>query len=366
MKPLAYRFHPRPRRENLDVPLVEHGALNYGELRVLGLCPEDVLDFSASTNPYGHSPTVRDVLAGVPLDRYPDRECLELRVALAESLGVSPDQVLPGNGASELIWLTALAFIRPNDRVLVLGPTFGEYARAAAIMGARVTTCPARKETGFIPDAVEIAACLASLRPRIVFLCNPNNPTGAFLSLALIGLWARQHPETLFVVDEAYLPFAATPNETFVCARDNILVLRSLTKDFALAGLRLGCAVGAVRLIAALRNVQPPWSVNALAQAAGVAAIRDLAHQRDSLENLARSKQELVAGLTELGLPPVPSACHFFLVHVGDGAAFRLALLRRVVLVRDCASFGLPEYVRIAARRPEENERLLATIREVI
>jgi threonine-phosphate decarboxylase len=348
------------------VPPAVHGSLRFRELQALGLRPDDVLDFSANVNPYGPSPAVWEALASVPLDRYPDGECLDLRGALAEFLGVSADRVLPGNGASELIWLAALAFVRPGDRVLVLGPTYCEYARAVGLMAARVTTWRAREETGFVPGPAEIAGCVESFRPQVVFLCNPNNPTGVALPPGVIAACARQHPRALFVVDEAYLPFAAGLVSALELSAENVLVLRSLTKDFGLAGLRLGCAVGPESLIAPLRQAQPPWSVNALAQAAGVAALREPAHRQDSLERLGSAKCDLVAGLSRLGLPPVPSATHFFLLPVGDGAGFRQALLRRGVLVRDCASFGLPAHVRIATRRPEENERLLATIREVI
>jgi threonine-phosphate decarboxylase len=350
----------------LPRPPVVHGGLDLGELRGLGLRPEDVLDFSANVNPYGPPPAVREALASVPLDRYPDRDCLELRDALADSLGVSAACILPGNGASELIWLVALAFLQPGDRVFVLGPTFSEYARAARLVRARVFTCRAPPEQGFIPDLGVIAGRLRSLRPRLVFLCNPNNPTGTVLPPDEIAAWARRHPRTLFVVDEAYLAFAAGSDSPLAFPAENVLVLRSLTKDCGLAGLRLGYAVGAEDLIAALRQAQPPWSVNALAQVAGVAALRDPDHRRASLERLARAKQELVAGLTRLGLEPVPSAVHFFLLRARDGAAFRQALLRRGILVRDCASFGLPAHVRIAARRPAENERLLHVVREVL
>jgi L-threonine-O-3-phosphate decarboxylase len=357
---------PLPRCEVIDLPAAVHGSLDLGELQALGLRPEDVLDFSANLNPYGPSHAAREAAGKASLDRYPDRECLELRTALADSLGVPAGRILPGNGVAELIWLGALAFIRPGGRVLVLDPTFCEYARAARLMGGRVTTWRAREESGFVFEPAEIADCLESFRPQLVFLCNPNNPTGAVLSPEAIGARARRHPRTLFVVDEAYLPFAAGLGSILPLAGENVLVLRSMTKDFGLAGLRLGYAVGDERAIGMLRQVQPPWSVNAVAQAAGTAALRDPAHRQRSLEQLARAKEELAEGLAGLGLAPLPSATHFFLVRVGDGAAFRQALLRRGILVRDCASFGLPAHVRIAARRPEENERLLTAIREVI
>ena len=352
--------------DELLLPPAVHGGIDLAELRALGLRPDDVLDFSANVNPYGPSPAVREALARVSLEGYPDRECLELRVALADSLGVPPDGILPGNGASEIIWLTAWAFLRPGDRVLVVGPTFGEYSRAAEFMRARVTTWRARAELSFAPEQAKIAEMLESLPPRLVFLCNPNNPTGAVLPPEAIAAWARQYPRTLFVVDEAYLPFAAGLDSVLSFEVENVLVLRSLTKNCGLAGLRLGYAVGEASVIALLRRAQPPWSVNALAQAAGVAALRDPTHQQVSLARLAHAKQELVGSLTRLGLAPVPSVTAFFLLHVGNGAAFRQALLRRGILVRDCASFGLPGHIRIAARQPEENERLLAVIREVV
>jgi histidinol-phosphate aminotransferase len=170
----------------------------------------------------------------------------------------------------------------------------------------------------------------------------------------------------LFVVDEAYLPFAFGLESTVNCSADNVFVLRSMTKDFALAGLRLGYAVGNAKLMDSLRRVLPPWSVNAVAQAAGVAASRDTDRCRRSLERLAVAKDDLVQGLTRLGLTPLPSAVHFFLVPCNNAAALRLVLLKRGVLVRDCASFGLTGYLRIATRLPEENERLLTVLREVL
>ena len=356
---------PEPRRAILGVRNAVHGSLDFGELQGLGLRPDKVLDFSANVNPYGPSLAVRVALASTPLDRYPDRETLALRAALADFLAVPAGRIVVGNGASELLWLTALAFVRAGDAVLIIGPTYTEYARAAHLMGGRVTCWLAQAENNFAPDVRAIAEELRRLRPDAVFVCNPNNPTGSVFPPEVIGTWAQWFPEILFLVDEAYQPFAPGLGSAVDLEVENLLVLRSMTKDFGLAGLRLGYAVGPEPLIEALRRVQPPWSVNALAQAAGVAALRDLAHRNRTLELLGQAKETLVVGLTRLGLPSVPSVVPFFLVRVGDGAAFRRALLTHAVLVRDCASFGLPAHVRIATRRPEENERLLATIREV-
>jgi histidinol-phosphate/aromatic aminotransferase/cobyric acid decarboxylase-like protein len=252
-----------PRSEVRDVPLVVHGAPDYAELRRLGLHPAEVLDFSTNINAYGPSPAVRDAVARTPLDRYPDHEALALRAALAEYLGVSPQRILAANGSSELIWLAALAFLRPHDRVLVLGPTFAEYARMAALMDARLRTRLAREENDFALSFHDVSDDLDDWRPRLAFLCNPNNPTGTILDPQTIADWARAHQHTLFIVDESYLAFAPSLGSAADFTCDNVLVLRSMTKDFALAGLRLGYAVGAEELIASLARVRPgastPW-----------------------------------------------------------------------------------------------------------
>jgi L-threonine-O-3-phosphate decarboxylase len=355
-----------PRPETMAISPVHHGAPDYAELERLGLDPERVLDFSVNSNPYGPPPAVREAVDRVSLDRYPDREALALRRALAERLGVALARIVAGNGTAELIWLVAFAFLRPKDRVLVAGPTFGEYGRTAALMGAQVQTWIACPERTFAVVPEEVEQRLRETKPRLVFICNPNNPTGTIMPPEVMAAWAYAHPGTLFVIDEAYLAFAPGLKSALSLGANNILVLRSMTKDYALAGLRLGYAVGHVSVIRALSQVRPAWNVNALAQAAGLAVLRDEAHRRQSLQALAQAREELVAGLTKLGLPPLPSATHFFLVRVGDGAAFRQALLRQGILVRDCASFGLPAHVRIATRRPEENARLLETIRTIL
>jgi histidinol-phosphate aminotransferase len=211
-----------------------------------------------------------------------------------------------------------------------------------------------------MPD--EVAALLRQVQPRLVFVCNPNNPTGALLAAERLAGWAAQHPHTLFVVDEAYHFFAPGFRSMLAVRAANILVVRSMTKDYALAGLRLGYAAGAGPVVTAISRVRPAWNVNAFAQAAGLAALADETYQQACLDALLAAKAVLLAGLEKSGLAPLPSAVHFFLVQVGDAAAFRQALLRQGILVRDCASFGLPAYVRIATRRPEENARLLAAV----
>lgn len=356
---------PEPRPELLQIPDALHGAFDFAELERLGLAPEAVLDFSVNGNPYGPSPRVGEAIAQVPYERYPDREVLALRRVLAGHLDVTPEQLLVGNGSTELVWLLALAFVRPGDPVVLVGPTFGEYTRAAILMGAHLQHYTTQPEEDFSIVPERVAQILWQWQPRLVFLCNPNNPTGTFVSPDIIAHWATAWPDTLFIVDEAYLTFAAQAPSMLPGLRHNILVLRSMTKAYALAGLRLGYAVGAPDVLAALQRARPPWSVNALAQAAGIAALQDTAHLTSCLARIAQAKPDLIAGLHALGLRPVPSTTHFFLVRVGNGAVCRQALLGRGILVRDCASFGLSEYIRVATRRPEENAHLLTALAEV-
>jgi histidinol-phosphate aminotransferase len=365
LKPVESAPALQPRPEVVALSSAYHGALDYAELEEQGLSPDAVLDFSVNSNPYGPSPSIRDALSQVPLDRYPDRQALALRRALARHLAVSPGQIVAGNGTAELLNLIAVAFVRAGDRVLVAGPTFGEYERSARLMGGQVETLNARPEQDFVFDADALGQKLADTGLRLCFLCRPNNPTGTLPPLDVLETWARQYPRTLFVVDEAYLAFAPGCISALSLGADNILVLRSMTKDYALAGLRLGYAVGSQAVIEAVACACPPWNVNGLAQAAGLAALADQAHLQQSLDRLGQAKKQLVSDLEGLGLAPLPSAVHFFLVPVGNAAAFRSALLRQGILVRDCASFGLPGMVRIATRRPEENRQLVAAVRRV-
>jgi histidinol-phosphate aminotransferase len=308
---------------------------------------------------------VRAAIAALRLDRYPDRESLVLRRALAERLQSSFAQILVGNGTAELIWLAAFANLKAGDDALILGPTFGEYQRVVRLMGAIPQYWNALPADGFALDVIEISRKLDSIFFRVVFLCNPNNPTGQVLPGKTITAWADAHPETLFIVDEAYLAFVAGMESVIHAGRHNLLVLRSMTKDYALAGLRLGYAVGDERVIQSLGCVCPAWNVNAAAQAAGLAALNDEAYQRFSLAQLQQEKHFLLDGLTALGFAPIPSQTQFFLVPVQNATVFRQRLLLHAILVRDCTSFGLPDHIRISTRKRVENLRLLETLKKV-
>jgi histidinol-phosphate aminotransferase len=324
----------------------------------------DLLDFSSNVNPFGPSPSIWTAMQRVDIKQHPDPRAMSLRWALAAHHRVEPLALLVGNGAVELIYLLVLAYVRPGDRVVVVGPTFGEYAKASTIMGAEVVIHPTIPDHGFALDTDALVTTVQQHSPRIIFLCNPNNPTGTCLERSTIERVLHACPDTLLVLDEAFAAFAPGYDKPIARLLEypNLLVLRSMTKDYALTGLRVGYAIGPAAIIAALEAVQPPWSVNALAQTAALAALGDKDHMVNTLAALAESNNNLRCILKQHGFAPHPSAVHFFLLTVRSATVAARYLLTRGILVRDCTSFGLPGYIRIASRQDDDNAKLIDTL----
>jgi len=339
----------------LELHPVVHGSVAAAELAPFGLRPIDVADFSVNTNPLGPAPAVLQALASTDWVRYPGDDEAPLRRGLAEQAGVRPDQVALGNGSAELLWLIALAVLRPDDRVAILGPTFGEYLRAARVAGANVLD---------VRTLAEVPAA------RAVFACNPNNPTATLLSQAEVQRLLVDQADRLVVLDEAYASFVGEHrwrSEPLLAEHPNLLILRSLTKDHALPGLRLGYLLASIEIARAIEAVRPPWSVNAGALRAGLATLEPAAvdHVERAGRVVATSREILTAGFSRLGYAVQPSAANFVLVQVGDATAFRRALLPHGLVVRDCTSFGLADSVRVACRLPDQCRRLLAMVEQL-
>ncbi len=354
-------LRPRPEIEGLR-PAV-HGSIDYAEAAAMGLKPDGVIDFSVCLNPFP-LPGIKRAVSRAEIGQYPDSEATVFRQRLAEKLGTSVENVLAGSGTTELIRLIALAYFRPGDRVLIPQPTFSEYEVACRISGAEPVLQPRMKAAdAFSLDTEETADLARKYRPRAIFICNPNNPTGRYLSREKIEALLEAAGESLLVLDEAYISFIDDAWPAIGLAkRENVVVLRSMTKDYALAGLRLGYALAHREVIANLRRVRPPWNVNVFAQEAGLAALSSAGHLEKSRRKIQEAREFLVAELERLGLKALPAETHFFLVKAGDAGAFRRALLRDGILVRDCASFGLPGYVRISPRTLPECRKLINAI----
>ena len=345
----------------------EHpGGRHHGGVvsRLLDASERDLLDFSQNINPLG-APAGALEAARRALDeetgRYPDLGYPRLREALAMYLGAPPENIVPTNGGTEALFLAARA-AGVGGKALILEPTFSEYAAATRAAGFEpVRRIARRPQDNFRLDL----ARLEELEDvALVFLCNPNNPTGDVLTRAeVLEVAARVRERgAALVVDEAFADFS--PEASVAAEVDkNLYVARSLTKFFAIPGLRLGCLVCADP--GRVQEFQPSWSVNAVAAAAGTAAVRDRAFVDASVAEVARLREELFEALRALpGVAPFSGAANFLLVRGPAGLPERLA--RRGVVVRGCEPFvGLgPGYFRVAVRGAGENGRLVAALRE--
>lgn len=347
-----------------------HGGNVFAIARQLGCPPEEIVDFSASINPLGPAPGVREAVAAAfdRLGHYPDSDCAPLAAALARYHGILAENVCVANGSTELIYL--LPLLVPGKRALLVAPPFSEYARALTRGGWEVEYFPLFPEEGFRLDRERLARRL-DREIDLLLLANPGNPTGALVErVALVEVLEFCGALGIFaVVDEAFMDFCEGKSvKRYVAEREGALVLRSMTKFFALPGLRLGYGIGAPETVARLAALREPWSVNTLAQVAGLASLSDAEYIRRTREETTEERGRLAAGLALLpGVKVYPSAANYLLVELTGGAAASGVadrLLGERLLIRECGNFvGLSErFVRVAVRGREENGRLLAAL----
>jgi histidinol-phosphate aminotransferase len=357
----------RPKRGIIGLKTCEHGGINYAELKALGIDPNEILDFSVSTNPFMPPPGIKEKMGATPIEQYPDSRATELRQHLSERLGVAQENILVGSGTTELIRIIAFTYFRQGDPVLLLEPTYGDYEVACRLTGARLIKHRAGEQDNFAFIIEEVVDVIRKRHPRGVFICNPNNPTGKYLSRREIEAVMKAMEDSLLILDEAYVAFVEKRWNPFeLTGRGNVVVLRSMTKDYGLPGLRLGYAVARREIIDSLRPVLPPWNVNSIAQKVGVDVLEKEGYLRQSLRQVREAKLFLTGELSHLGFKVTPSDANYFLVKVGNAPECRRSLLRQGILVRDCSSFGLKEYIRIAPRTMPECRRLVEAIGSIL
>lgn len=339
-----------------------HGGIDLQWLQSRGIQPDSITDLSSNILPVEHPQRVREEIARASLSAYPDRDSLALRTALHESLEVDAAQILVGNGCCELIHLTAEVLVTRDSSALIIGPTFSEYSRACRMRGAQVEELRASSEDGFKIPIEAISKKLKNQYFETVWLCNPNNPTGQAIDAEQLKQWIISHPRTIFLIDESYIEFSNSLSSLVNFHAANLVVLRSMTKCYALAGLRLGYLIAQPKIIERLKTQRVPWSVNAIAQAAGVAVLKNQSHYETAMNRLQQESIRLIGELRELGCQTVPSETGFFLMSVVDVDKLQEHLLKHYILVRDCRSFGLAHYVRIAVGDQTANTQLIGAL----
>lgn len=345
-----------------------HGG-NLRELALSSGIPEsELLDFSANLNPLGPPEWLRPVIAAnvSALAHYPDPDCTALVEAAARRYGVAMEEVIAGNGSAEILSLLPRVLGKP--RALVPVPAYVDYARSAALGGMKVKSLPFKEENGFQLDFPALEMALRG--DEAVFIGRPNNPTGHVCDAGALRALALRNPATLFVVDEAFGDFVDGFESLTRERPANIIVLLSLTKAFAIPGLRLGCAVANAELAARMRALLPPWSVNTLAQAVGVAALQDTEYLCRTRAFVREQRETLAAELGSLpGLHVYPAEADFLLVRTAtDASALARRMLREGIAIRLCTNFeGLgTRFFRVAVRTAQENARLCKALRSAL
>lgn len=354
-------------RENLSglQPCI-HGARLSESAQAVGKRTDELLDFSVNLNPLG-PPKLRSVVSAAynSITNYPDNRYPGLKKAAADYLQVSPENIVPGNGSSELIHLLAQAIIESGDKVLIPAPTFSEYEFQCKLFGADIEYVDCSRITNIQPDNF-----------KAVFLCNPNNPTGKLLHREDVISLAQKCASTgvFLIVDEAFIELC-DPRESvadIAASNDFVIVLRSVTKTFAVPGLRIGFAVASPEFARLLNNIRLHWNMNSIAAAVCEKLLGDNQdYLKRTLMLLKREREWLASKLVAFrGFKPYPSDTNFILIDLGDfglgSVDLTQRMLRQGIIIRDCTSFGLQNHIRVAVRKRSENRKLIAAFTNVI
>jgi len=335
-------------------------------MREYGL--SDVVKMASNENPLGVSPgAAKAMRERIPtLHHYPDGASYELRNTLARHFHVAFDQVCVGNGADDLILELSMAFLEDGDEVVVSRSSFPMYDIYSTAMRARLVKTPLDSSQGI--DLTAMADAVTD-RTKIVYVCNPNNPTGTIVHAGDVDAFMDRIPERVLVVlDEAYVEMVdsdAFPNSLSYVrdGRANVFVMRTFSKVYGLAGIRLGYGFTHPDIVATLLRVKPPFNVNVLAQCAGIAALQDEAFVDQSVRANQEGRQYLYCELDRLGLPYAESHTNFVLIRIGANASdVQQQLLEHGVIVRPCSGYDLPEFLRVSIGTPEQNERFIETL----
>jgi histidinol-phosphate aminotransferase len=328
------------------------------------------IKLASNENPLGTSPkaldTIKEAMATSHL--YPDPDSKNLRTAAARFFGCTIDDIIAGNGSDEIIDLVCRAYLKPGDEVIIPSCTFSYYRIASLACGAQVVASPMKDH------CIDITSIEAALSPRtkIIFIANPNNPTGTYLRRNELLSFINAVPENvLVVIDEAYGAFARENDYlsaiSLVQSRSNLITIHTLSKSHGLAGLRVGFGIASKAIFATMLRIKPPFNVNILAQKAGEAALNDDTFFKKTLSNTWNSLDSFYAAFERLGLSYVRSQTNFVLVHIGkDSPRVYEDLLKRGIITRYIPYIGLDEYLRVSIGLPGENKAFIDALEEVL
>ncbi len=355
------------RKSSLSQPIYEPGKPIEDVARELGLDPETIIKLASNENAFGASPA--SIQAGKKaLDQcelYPDGGCYRLKESLAKIRGVSSDQLILGNGSNEIIELLGHAFLEPGDEVVMGSPAFIVYKLVTLLFGGTPIEVPL---VAHRHDLDALAAAVTE-RTKLIFLPSPNNPTGTANSQEAIFQFVRSLPESvIFVFDEAYAEYLKSPPDLRPLIEEGrkVICLRTFSKIYGLAGLRVGYGYAAPTMAQLLNQVRQPFNINAVAQAAAIAALGDDVF----IEKCRMSNEEgliqLGNGFSKMGLEFVLSVANFITVNVTDGDAVYLSLQKRGVIVRPMSPYGMKEWVRVTVGSSGQNERLLNELHKIV
>jgi histidinol-phosphate aminotransferase len=336
--------------------------------RELGLKPSDIIKLASNENPLGPSPkalvAMREALERAHF--YPDGGGYYLREAIAEKFGLARENVILGNGSNEIIEFVGHGFLKPGEEVVTARHAFVVYKLMATLFGATTVEVP---DPNFTHDLDAMAAAITP-RTREIFVANPNNPTGTLVEQDAIDRFVDAvPPHVIIVFDEAYYEFLKTPPDTLKFVREgrpNVIVLRTFSKIQGLANLRIGYGLASAELLGVLQKTRQPFNANGIAQAGALAGLKDDDHQKKTRELTWTGRDFLQREFAALGLEFVPSHANFVLVKVGDSGAVFKKLLQTGIIVRDMASYKLPEWIRVSVGTEPQNERFIAELKKVL
>jgi histidinol-phosphate aminotransferase len=333
-----------------------------------GLKLDRVVKLASNENPFGPPPEAIEEIRkhADKVNLYPDAETALLRRELSRYLALEPENIVVGNGSDEVMELAVKAFLEEGDEAIMPTPTFSLYASLVKLYSGKAVRYPLGKD--FEYDVDSLLRRITS-RTKLVFLCSPNNPTGSVI--ATPDLKRVLEKEVLVILDEAYVEFAGESKVALVKQYENLLVLRTFSKAFGLAGLRIGYGVACSKIIDYLMRVKPPFNVSLLAQRAALGALRDKKHLEQTIAGTLAGREFLAEELSKVpGVRVFPSQANFLLVEVNHGisaAEIAKELFRRGIIVRSCESFGLGDrYLRVSVGREEENKRFLEAFRSLL